>query len=156
MPSLCFGSISWCFFVAPLFHCSSYVPLIHSGIPTVPPVFRCSTSVAVFRQRYGFSSLFCCSVGAPCSVVPCSVLPRFIVCLKNLIFAHKSMTRQSALILTRNVTRCNNRDDLLRLISVWKFQYFLRPIYNPAKHLRWIFYCENSKPLSIFTKKAPL
>ena len=28
-----------------------------------------------------------------------------------------------------------------------------RPIYNPVQHLWWRFYCENSKLLSIFTKK---
>ena len=39
------------------------------------------------------------------------------------------------------------------LASIWKFQYFRRPIYNPVEHLWWSFYCKNSKPLSIFTKK---
>ena len=39
------------------------------------------------------------------------------------------------------------------LASLWKFQYFQRPIYNPVEHLWWSLYCENSKPLSIFTKK---
>ena len=38
------------------------------------------------------------------------------------------------------------------LASLWKFQYFWRPICNPVEHLLWSFYCENSKPLSIFTK----
>ena len=38
-------------------------------------------------------------------------------------------------------------------VSLWKFQYFWRPIYNLVKHLWWSFYCKNSKPLSIFTKK---
>ena len=40
------------------------------------------------------------------------------------------------------------------LTWVWKFQYFRRPLYNPVKHLRWRFYCENSKSLSIFTKSS--
>ena len=39
------------------------------------------------------------------------------------------------------------------LASLWKFQYFQRPIYNPVEHLWWSLYCENSKPVSIFTKK---
>ena len=39
------------------------------------------------------------------------------------------------------------------LASLWKFQYFWRPIYNPVEHRWWSFYCKNSKPLSIFTKK---
>ena len=39
------------------------------------------------------------------------------------------------------------------LVSLWKFQYFQRPIYNLVEHLWWGFYCENSEPLSIFTKK---
>ena len=36
------------------------------------------------------------------------------------------------------------------LASLWKFQYFRRPIYNPVEHLWWSFYWKNSKP---FTKK---
>ena len=39
------------------------------------------------------------------------------------------------------------------LASLWKFQYFWRPIYNLVEHLWWSFYCENSKSLSLFTKK---
>ena len=39
------------------------------------------------------------------------------------------------------------------LTPLWKFQYFRRPIYNPVKHLWCSFYCKNSKPLRIFTKK---
>ena len=46
----------------------------------------------------------------------------------------------------RNATRCNNHNDLLHLTSLWKFQYFGRPIYNPVKHLWWSFYCKNSQP----------
>ena len=40
------------------------------------------------------------------------------------------------------------------LASFWKFQYFLRPLYNPVRHLWWSFHCKNSKPLSIFTKTS--
>ena len=39
------------------------------------------------------------------------------------------------------------------LASLWKFQYLRRSVYNPVEHLWWSFYCENSKRLSIFTKK---
>ena len=39
------------------------------------------------------------------------------------------------------------------LASLWTFQYFRRPVYNPVEHLWWSFYCNNSKLLSIFTKK---
>ena len=38
------------------------------------------------------------------------------------------------------------------LASLWKFQYFRMPIYNPVEHLWWSFYYGNSKPLSTFTK----
>ena len=39
------------------------------------------------------------------------------------------------------------------LASLWKSQYFQRPIYNPVEDLWWSLYCENIKPLSIITKK---
>ena len=39
------------------------------------------------------------------------------------------------------------------LSSLWKFQYFRRPIYKPIEHQWRSFYCENSTPLSIFTKR---
>ena len=39
------------------------------------------------------------------------------------------------------------------LALLWKFQYFRRSIYNPVEYLWWSFYCKNSEPLSIFTKK---
>ena len=42
------------------------------------------------------------------------------------------------------------------LASLWKFQYFWRLIYNPVEHLRWSFYCENGKPLSIFRRKSSI
>ena len=32
-------------------------------------------------------------------------------------------------------------------------RFFRSPIYNPFEHLWWSFYCENRKPLNIFTKK---
>ena len=38
------------------------------------------------------------------------------------------------------------------LASLWKFQYFRRPVHDPVKHLWWRFSCDNSKQLSIFTK----
>ena len=38
------------------------------------------------------------------------------------------------------------------LASLWKSQYFRRPIYNSVEHLWWSFSWENSKSLSIFTK----
>ena len=41
------------------------------------------------------------------------------------------------------------------LASLWKFQYFQRPIYNPVEHLWCSLYYQNSNPLSIFTKKVP-
>ena len=80
--SFCIGSISWCCLAVPIFRCSSHVPLFH-GIPIVPPVFGCSTSVPVFRLcSAGVPHVFRrCSVGVLCSVVLCSSVPCFIVCL---------------------------------------------------------------------------
>ena len=51
------------------------------------------------------------------------------------------------------------RNEIIAMIcstldSLWKFQYFQKPIYNPVDHLWWSFYCKNSKPLSIFTKSS--
>ena len=49
MLSICIGSISWCFFVVPLFRwCSSVSPFC--SISIILSVFRYSTSVPVFRQ----------------------------------------------------------------------------------------------------------
>ena len=39
------------------------------------------------------------------------------------------------------------------LPSIWKFQNFRRPLYNPVEHLWWSSYYKNSKPVIIFTKK---
>ena len=39
------------------------------------------------------------------------------------------------------------------LALLWKSQYFQRPIYKPVEDVWWSLYCENIKPLSIFTKK---
>ena len=39
------------------------------------------------------------------------------------------------------------------LASLKKFQYFRRPVYNPVEYLWHSFYCEKSKPLSIFIKR---
>ena len=55
--SCCFGSISWCCFIVPLFHCTTHVPLFR-GIPIVPPVFRWSVCAPVFRQRSGVPLVF--------------------------------------------------------------------------------------------------
>ena len=43
--------------------------------------------------------------------------------------------------------------------SLWKIQYFRRPLYNPVEHLWWSFCYENIKPLRgfiplIFSKKS--
>ena len=55
---------------------------------------------------------------------------------------------------TRNATCCNNHYDLLHLSFILKISIFSEAyIYNSVKHLWWSFYCKNSKPLSIFTKK---
>ena len=40
------------------------------------------------------------------------------------------------------------------LVSLWKFQHFQRPIYNPVQDLWWNLYCENSKPYKYIHKKA--
>ena len=85
----CIGSIFWCCFVILLFCCSSHDTLFR-GIPIVPTLFCCSASVSVFRQRFVFLSLFWCSTSVlvfcqcsvvPCSIVLCSDVPGFIVCL---------------------------------------------------------------------------
>ena len=39
------------------------------------------------------------------------------------------------------------------LASLWKSQYFQKPIYNPVEDLWWSLYCKNIKPLSMLTKK---
>ena len=76
----CIGSISWCCFVILLFCCSSHDTLFR-GIPIVPALFCCSVIVLVFHQHSGFLSVFHCSAVVPCSIVPCSGVPGFIVCL---------------------------------------------------------------------------
>ena len=38
--------------------------------------------------------------------------------------------------------------------SLWKFQYFWRPVNNSVKHLWWRFNRQNCKPLSLFTNKS--
>ena len=63
-------SISRCCFVVPLFRWRLSVPLLH-GIPIVPPVFRCSASVSVFRRLSVSATLF-----RRCSVFRCSVFRR--------------------------------------------------------------------------------
>ena len=44
--------------------------------------------------------------------------------------------------------RCNTGDDLLHFSFTLKIS-----IYNQVEDLWWSLYCENSKPLSMFTKK---
>ena len=75
MSSFCIGSISWCCFVVTLFHCSSHVPLFRS-IPIVLPVFGCTS-----HQCFGVPPVFRCPAGVQCSVVLCSGVPGFTVCL---------------------------------------------------------------------------
>ena len=66
MTLFCIGSISWCCFVVPLLFSCSTIPW-YSDCPAsirlyVPPVFRCSASVPVFRRCSAFrSSVFRCS-----------------------------------------------------------------------------------------------
>ena len=55
--------------------------------------------------------------------------------------------KQESLCVVTIAMICSN------LASIWKFQNSRRPIYKPVEHLWWSFYCKNSKPLSIFTKK---
>ena len=64
--------------------------------------------------------------------------------------------------------RCNTKrkQEILRavtitiicstLASLWKFQYFQRPVYNSVEYLWRSFYCKNSKLFSIFTKSSIL
>ena len=66
------------------------------------------------------------------------LLLTFFMCLQN---------QQETLRVVTIAMTCST------LASLWKFQYFRRPVYNPVGHLWWSFYCENSKQLSIFTKK---
>ena len=54
---------------------------------------------------------------------------------------------------TRNAMRWTIAMICSTLASLGKLQYFWRPMYNPVKHLWSSFYCENSKPLSIFSEK---
>ena len=61
------------------------------------------------------------------------------------------------------LTKVKEKQQTLRIVtivmtcppiaSLWKFQYFRRPVCNPVEHLWWSFYCEKSKQLGIFTKK---
>ena len=93
MSSFGIGSISWCCFVVTSFRCSSHVPLFRD-IPIVLPVFGC-----MFRQCSGVPLVFRCFTGAPCSVVPFSSVPGFIVCpFKDLVSSNKKLSRK----LSRN------------------------------------------------------
>ena len=53
----------------------------------------------------------------------------------------KKITRKCYVVTI--VMICSN------LASLWKFQYFRRPIYNPVEHLWWSFNCKNSTSLNI-------
>ena len=78
-------------------------------------------------------------------------------------YINSNLSKCAKLIGTTNATRCSNRDETLRVVTIamicftlvllWKFQYFRRPIYNPVEHLWWSFCCKNSKSLIVFTKK---
>ena len=54
---------------------------------------------------------------------------------------------------TRKTMRCNNHDDLLHLSFTLKISVYSGAYYNLVENLWWSFSCQNSKPLSIFTKK---
>ena len=62
-------------------------------------------------------------------------------CFKNCFLNKKTLCVLTIAMICSNLT------------SFWKFQYFRRSTYNPVEHLWWSFYCKNSEPLSIFTKK---
>ena len=63
----------------------------------------------------------------------------------NKTFGNPNWNKKTQCVITIAMI-CSN------LASLWKFQYFRWPIYNPVDHLWWSFYCKNSKPF-IFTKK---
>ena len=42
------------------------------------------------------------------------------------------------------------------LAWLWKSQYFQRPINNAVEDLWWSLYCENIKPLSIYSQKSSI
>ena len=88
MSPFCIGSISSCCFVLLLFCWCSPV-LLFSGIPIVPQCSRNnlqSGNGVILSRDYGSMDtevsvlVFRCSTGVPCSVVPCSGVPGFIVC----------------------------------------------------------------------------
>ena len=65
-------------------------------------------------------------------------------------FSNAFNTKQETLCVVTIAMICST------LASLWKSQYFQRPIYNPVEDLWWSLYCENIKPLSIFTKRLHL
>ena len=70
------------------------------------------------------------------------------------VLVHNLVVRQSTKIKKQETLRVVTIVMIcFTLPSFWKFQYFRRPVYNPVEDLWWSFYCENSKPLRIFTKK---
>ena len=59
----------------------------------------------------------------------------------------KTIFNKKTLCVVTMAMICSN------LATLWKFQYFQTPIYNPLEHLWWSCYCKNSEPLSMFTKE---
>ena len=82
------------------------------------------------------------------------LLETYFIRLHNLISVNIFFTERSVFIYNCNKkTLCVVTIAMIYSNLASKFQYFRRPIYNPVEHLWWSFYCKNSKPLSIFTKK---
>ena len=73
---------------------------------------------------------------------------------KKLLIKNLNLLNSSEMKINKK-TLCNLTIAMIcsNLASFWKFQDFRSPIYNPVEYLWWSFYCKNSKPLSIFTKK---
>ena len=85
-------------------------------------------------------------------------LKRFIIISINLIFETFSIARKASFLqfqFFNKKTLCVITIAMIcsSLASLWKFQYFRRSICNLVEHLWWSFYCKNSEPLIIFTKK---
>ena len=77
------------------------------------------------RENVGenyFLNIFVCALFDLQFRAPLKLIPCIFKTLRLPPFYH----------ITRNATRCNNRDDLLHLTSFCKFQCFRRPIYIPV------------------------
>ena len=70
------------------------------------------------------------------------------ICERLLLYFWNPNYKQETLCLVAIAMICST------LGSLWKSQYFQRPICNPVKDLWWSLHCENIKPLSIFTKSS--